>query len=561
MSRHLRLSRVVVAAATGALVLAGLATAGSTAARADDQGPGTPGLKTSGTKIPSVSDVRGSVPRGVGAQHIAGEPGDTLPAGVPDHGRHAFLLQLDQRSTSAAYRGAIGRGKAAAHTAAKNQLSTVTSAQNHVVGDLPSGSRVLYRAHAALAGLAVVTDVDNYRKLTEISGVTAVYPISPKAPSNSYAVPLQHAPEAWQSYGDLGANSTVAVIDTGIDYTHANFGGAGTVAAYEAAKAAKGDSPDFPSDKVVGGYDLAGDAYNADPTSEDYQPTPTPDPYPLDCNGHGSHVAGTVAGFGENADGSTYTGAYDTSTPFGSMRIGPGMAPKAKLYGYRVFGCEGSTDLVGAAIDMAADPNGDGDTSDHVDVVNMSLGSDFGSPQDGDSVATEAAANLGITMVVASGNAGDLYDVGGSPGNAPSALTVAASQDAYAQVDALHVSAPASIAGNYASERSIAYDWAHKPDLAGDVGRLTQPGNLDGCDPISPEHALDVAGKIAFVEWTDNDANRRCGSVARSGNLAAAGAIGFVFADDQESFAAGITGSTTIPGVLVAKSGGDAIRA
>ena len=52
-----------------------------------------------------------------------------------------------------------------------------------------------------------------------------------------------------------------------------------------------------------------------------------------------------AAGLGENADGTTYTGGYDAGTPFGTMRIGPGMAPDAELYAYRVFGCEGSTDL------------------------------------------------------------------------------------------------------------------------------------------------------------------------------------------------------------------------
>ena len=219
----------------------------------------------------------------------------------------------------------------------------------------------------------------------------------------------------------------------------------GTVADYQAAKAQLGQpvTPDeFPGPKVVGGYDFAGDAYQADPTTADYNPVPAPDPYPLDCNSHGTHVAGTVAGYGVNADGTTYTGAYNKNTPFSSLRIGPGIAPLAKLYAYRVFGCAGSTDLVSAAIDRAADPNGDGDTSDHVDVINMSLGSDYGSPQDGDSVATDAASKLGITMVVASGNAGDLYDVGGSPGNAPSTIAVAASADAHSVVDALNVTGP-----------------------------------------------------------------------------------------------------------------------
>ena len=69
-----------------------------------------------------------------------------------------------------------------------------------------------------------------------------------------------------------------------------------------------------------------------------------------------------------------------------------------------------------------------------------------------------------------------------------------------------------------------------------------------------------MVGKIAFVEWTDDDTVRRCGSAARGDRLAAAGASGFIYADDEESFAAGITGAVAIPGVLAAKSGGDAIR-
>lgn len=566
MSRTVRSSRVVAVVASAAMVAAGLAAAGTGTASAADRGHGTQGVKVSTKKLDkllSAAALKGVRPRALAQKPQQGEPDDALPAGVPTKGRYAFLLKLSTRSTGAAYQGAVGKGKAAAKDAARSQRSAVTAAQNRVIGDLPAGSKVLYRSHAVLAGVSVVTDVKNYQRLTRLAGVTAVYPISPKAPSNSYAVPLQKAPEAWEAHGNLGEHSTIAIIDTGIDYTHANFGGVGTVEEYDDSQAQLGEpvtAGEFPGPKVIGGYDLAGDDYNADPTSDSYNPTPSPDKWPLDCNGHGSHVAGSAAGYGVTSGGDTYDGAYDTSTDFAHMRIGPGIAPEAKLYGFRVFGCDGSTDLVGAAIDMAADPNGDGDTSDHVDVVNMSLGSDFGSPQDGDSVATEAASALGITMVVASGNANDLYDVGGSPGNAPSALTVAASQDAYAQVDALNVSAPDAIDGSYAAERSVAYDWAHDPDLAGDVVRLTQPGNDDGCAPVTEPYAGQIAGKVAFVEWTDDDAARRCGSAGRAANLVAAGATGFIYADDSETFAAGITGSEVIPGVLVAKSGGDAIR-
>ncbi|MCW2755650.1 MAG: putative Subtilisin [Marmoricola sp.] len=557
-------SRSAVAIGASVAVVAALAGTGATAIAAPVGPSGTQGVSITRHDLMQAAQGHTILPRSMQPKSVPTEPGqDGLPAGVPTKGRYAFLLKLSIRDTSSAYAGALSQGKAAAHDAAVNQRHNVITAQNKVISDLPARSSVLYRTHAVLSGLAVMTDVRNYASLRGLPGVTAVYPIAPKTPSNSYAVPLQGAPAGWEAHGDLGANSTVAIIDTGVDYTHADFGGVGTVADYQAAKAQLGEpvsANEFPGPKVIGGYDFAGDAYNSDPTSPDYNPVTSPDPWPLDCNSHGTHVAGTVAGYGENADGSTYTGDYNTSTPFDTMRIGPGMAPEAKLYAYRVFGCAGSTDLVSAAIDRAADPNGDGDTSDHVDVINMSLGSDYGSPQDGDSVSTNDASSLGITVVVASGNAGDIYDVGGSPGDATSALTAAASRDAYAQVDALNVTAPAGIAGAYAAERSIAYDWATKPDLSGDVAQVTQSTNLDACNPLNTADANAVNGKIAFVEWTDVDSNRRCGSAARAANLAAAGAIGFIYADDEEHFSAGITGSATIPGVLVAKSGGDAIR-
>jgi len=561
MSRTVRGVRSKAWTATAvAAVVAGFAYAPLSDATAASPEPAG-GIKTSShAGLLAAAQASQAKPRLLGGNPAGGEPGSStgLPAGVPTSGKYAFLLKLGVKPTLAAFNAAATTSSA--KSAAKAQFAAVRAVQNSVIGALPAHSSVLYKTHAVLSGVAVSTDVSNYQKLTAIDNVTAVYPIAPKSPSNSYAVPLQKAPQAWTAYGDLGANSTVAIIDTGVDYTHSNMGGEGTVAAFDTATAALGrDDADFPGTKVIGGYDLAGDDYNADPTDPSYNPVPSPDPYPLDCNSHGSHVAGTVAGYGENADGSTYTGSYDNSTPFNSMRIGPGIAPEAKLYAFRVFGCAGSTDLVSDAIDMAADPDGDGDPSDHVDVVNMSLGSDYGSPQDGDSVTTNAAANLGITMAVASGNGGDLYDVGGSPGDATSALTVAASTDNYAQVDSLTVSAPPSISGDYGSERSIAYDWATDPDLSGTVVQVTQAGNTDGCDPLDGPTAAAVAGNIAFVEWTDLG-TRRCGSATRTGNLANAGATGFILADDTDAFSAGITGSAVIPGVLVSKTGGDAIR-
>lgn len=541
-----------------AAVIAAIALVGSAAGAAGNSGgPLARSAVTSLHRISLSAANGGAKPRGLD--------------GVPGKGSYAFLLRLKAVATGRAYEANLSRGRSAARTAAKNQLATVRAAQRNVIAALPNGTHVLYQTHAVLAGVVVYTKVANLPALQRISGVSAVYPIAPKKPSNSYAVHLENAPEVWATAtaGSLGENSTIAIIDTGIDYTHADFGGVGTVQEYQDSKAQLGEpvSPnEFPGSKVIGGFDIVGDDYDADPTDPAFNPTPSPDPWPLDCDGHGSHVAGIAAGYGEYPDGSTFTGDYTTLGGMNSsdyqalFRIGPGMAPEATLYAYRVFGCAGSTDVVGDAIDMATDPNGDGDTSDHVDVINMSLGSDYASPQDGDSMLSNAASALGVSVVAAAGNAGDLFDVAGSPGNAARVIGAAASVDAYSQIDSLHVSAPVGIAGDYGAERSIAYDWANDPDISGNVVALSDASNKDGCDPLSAGDATAVAGKIAFLEWTDDDTVRRCGSAARSANVADAGAIGAILADDEETFAAGITGSEVIPVVMVTKSAGDTIR-
>ena len=56
------------------------------------------------------------------------------------------------------------------------------------------------------------------------------------------------------------------------------------------------------------------------------------------------------------------------------MTVGPGVAPKADLYAVRVFGCDGSTDVTVDAIEWAV--------ANDMDVINMSLGSPFGTKDD-----------------------------------------------------------------------------------------------------------------------------------------------------------------------------------
>src|SRR5262249_2992880 len=128
----------------------------------------------------------------------------------------------------------------------------------------------------------------------------------------------------------------------------------------------------------------------------------------------------TAAGSGVLSDGTTYHGPYNAGTVGGnSWNVGPGVAPKADLYAVRVFGCNGSTDVVGDAIEWAV--------AHEMDVSNMSLGSIFGSKDDPSAAASTNAAKAGVVVVASAGNSGPSPYIVGSPATGNGAVAVAAS--------------------------------------------------------------------------------------------------------------------------------------
>lgn len=210
------------------------------------------------------------------------------------------------------------------------------------------------------------------------------------------SVPLIGATEAWARDADGGACAKsgkpcmtgkgvkVGIIDTGIDYTHPDLGGClGTTC------------------KVFGGYDFVNN-----------------DSDPMDDHGHGTHVAATVAGVHDsNANGRRDSGELW------------GVAPQATLYGIKVLdsGGSGSWGNVLAGIEYAADPDGNGDFSNRLDVVNLSLGGS-GNPDDPLAQAIDTIATLGVIPVVAAGNSGSEQFTVMSPGVAALAITVGATE-------------------------------------------------------------------------------------------------------------------------------------
>lgn len=285
------------------------------------------------------------------------------------------------------------------------------------------GGRVLTQHQSSLNGLTVDAPAARLAELGALPGVVAVWPVATFTPDLTQSVPFIGAPQVWDGgSGFHGEGVRVGIIDTGIDYTHANFAGPGTAQAFQAEKQRirNGEQPNpaiFGPDapKVKGGIDLVGDDYNA---SDPDHNVPHPSTSPLDCNGHGSHVAGIAAGFGERPDGSTYRGPYETNTESNPFRIGPGVAPRADLFAIRVFGCEGSTRVVVDALDWAIDHD--------MQVVNMSLGSAYGTPQDASAVASQNTANAGIVVVASAGNSGPAPYIAGSPSVGKGAISVAA---------------------------------------------------------------------------------------------------------------------------------------
>lgn len=195
------------------------------------------------------------------------------------------------------------------------------------------------------------------------------------------SVPFTGAPAVWQSVDAngrkiMGEGINVAIIDTGVDWTHPALGG------FEKA----------PNEKVTYAASFTGEA-------------------PLDNFGHGTHVAVIAAG----------TKAYPNG-PRGAAKV-EGMAPKARVMGYKVLTASGSgsASSIILAIEDAVRRG--------AHVLNLSLGDNQGDPFAPESAACNNAMLAGCVVCVAAGNEGPEPSTIGAPGAAHHVITVGASTD------------------------------------------------------------------------------------------------------------------------------------
>lgn len=324
-------------------------------------------------------------------------------------------------------------------------------------------------------GLSIDVAPRHLAALWRTPGVKALWPVltfslpptttMPK-PELSTALAMTGADIAQSELGYSGAGIRVAVMDTGIDYNHPDLGGPGA----------------FPTGRVVAGYDFVGDAFDA---SNPAASTPVPDHDPMDCNGHGTHVAGIVG-----------------ASPGGPTGV-KGVAPGVVFGAYKVFGCEGSTfaDIMIAAMEMAL--------ADRMHVLNMSIGSAFQWPQHPTGAASDRLVNKGMVVVASIGNSGanGVYS-SSSPGVGSKVIGVAS-------YDNSHISALTfNVNSNQVPYLPLATTPA--PPTSGTSPEVVFVGR--GC--IGDAYLADPAGKVALIErgaCTFNEKYQRAFSAGAAG--------------------------------------------
>jgi subtilisin family serine protease len=443
--------------------------------------------------------------------------------------------------------GSLAQGKAPGKAAQKDKKNKVAAQQAGFEKSAKGlGAKVLGKTQLSANLVVLSVDASQLEEIADLPNVVSVRALGKyethsneeEVESGSLAQAIDYVQaRAVHEAGFDGTGVRVAVLDSGIDFTHKNLGGPGTQAIVDecfagADAAVTGNcaalfGPDAP--KVKGGYDFVGDAWPNSATVFD--------PNPIDsgpAGGHGTHVADIIAG--RSADGTH-----------------EGIAPGADLYAVKVCSavstaCNGVAILQG--LDWSLDPNGDGDISDAVDIVNMSLGASYGQDADDSSFAANNLVNAGVVVVVSAGNSADRPFIVGSPSSAPGVISVAQT----ALPDDLQwvlVSGAGLTIGN-----AVHMAWSPLPSGAS-TANLVVPAGTEGC--AAGDFTGFPDGAVALI------ARGTCAISVKAFNAQNAGATAVIItnnvAGDPPSFSFGGPGPITVPTFSVSLADGNALRA
>lgn len=325
---------------------------------------------------------------------------------MPAAGRVEVVVELAPPALGrAGYRTGGERLRSAAAELARAQAAF----ERRLAAALPA-ARIAWRYRVVLDGLAVSVPASQRGRLARLPGVRAVYPSVryhglAAVPARSGGLEVADAIGASALWGPglavAGQGVKIGIVDDGVDQRHPYFSPAGFTVpegyprgnrAYTTARVIVARA--FPPPGAVWKYAAR--------------------PFDPRFSYHGTHVAGIAAG--------------GPVTLRGGARLS-GVAPRAFVGNYRALtvptasgvGLDGSSPELVAAIEAAV--------ADGMDVINLSLGEPEVPPsRDVVAAALENAAAAGVVPVVAAGNSFEEEGDGsvGSPGSAPSAITVAA---------------------------------------------------------------------------------------------------------------------------------------
>jgi hypothetical protein len=212
------------------------------------------------------------------------------------------------------------------------------------------------------------------------------------------------------------------------------------------------------------------------------------------------------------------------------------------------------------------DPNGDNDMSDHMDVINMSLGSDEGYPDDPSAVAASNAASIGIQVCSAAGNPGDSYYSHSSPAIAAGTLSVAATfnnQSGFISNANVTGNAPPALAGQvFPAVYGNPSPRVPAAGLPGNVvyavpNNAATDGAAGGTTPLA--NAAQIAGNICLIDRGTSTFVDKCRKAQAAGAIA-------VIVDNfnnptSDPIAMGLDATITIPAVMITKSARDTMVA
>jgi subtilisin family serine protease len=432
-----------------------------------------------------------------------------------------YIVELSTESVSARVARLPGRNFKSAGASRQRGLVRAEQAAARMAIQQAEG-RVLGGTETAMNALFVEIPDAKSGRLANISGVRRVYPEREFHLLLDHALALHHVPQAWTQAGAAGpgAGVKIAFIDTGIDNNHPGFQDSSLTVPGGYPLVASDADLAFTNNKVIVARSYA-----------DLFANPDPDPSPQDHVGHGTATAMTAAG-------------VSTVGPLATIS---GVAPKAWLGSYKVFGTPGvndstTEDAILKAIDDAV--------TDGMDVINLSLGTDLVTrlSDDPEVQMLEAAASLGVVVVAAAGNDGPDPGTISSPAVGPSVIAVGATNNDRFFSGSVVVpgsSALVAIPGNGANSPNP----VSAPIM--DVSTL-DPSGL-ACTALP---AGSLAGSIGLIF------RGTCTFETKLNNAAAAGAAGAIIytTPSQPDPIAMAVGSATLPAEMVSNQDGLALK-